>query len=51
MPDSPIPPEDWVIWPVSDSAVYLNRPPVTYEDDHPEGGEDPPPEGEPLGDE
>jgi hypothetical protein len=43
----PIPPEEWIVYPVVDSSVYLNRPPVRYEGDaerdHAAGS--PPPKG------
>jgi hypothetical protein len=48
----PIPIEDWIAWPVSDSSDYLDRPPVRYADDDEidhEAGTDP--SEEPLPDE
>lgn len=42
----PIPMSEWVAFPISDSSVYLDRPPVRYEGDderdHAAGAEPPP---------
>lgn len=48
----PFPPDRWILWPVSDSSTWADRPPVSYEDgDDVANGCDPPPEGVPLPDE
>lgn len=47
-----MPIEDWVVFPVSDYSVFLDRPPVEYEGFVDDGkGEDPWPADRPLPDE
>lgn len=50
MPDVPI--KDWLLEPIFDSSVYLDRPPVRYAGDENDGdGWEPWPDDEPLPDE
>lgn len=49
---APIPPREWITYPVTDSSVYLDRPPVRYEGDADlAAGEGSPPPEDPLPDE
>lgn len=49
--DPRVPPEEWVVWPVSDVSEWGQHPLPTYEDEGDLGdGCDPPPDG-PLPDE